>query len=122
MDKESPHPSNHTLNTCLAEVAGVSIREGSLAGEIYWLVMVDGVEDGEWTPLTDHNQMALVKAGLRWSGDSYAEYWDPARCLHYVDLMPKNSEKDLIVTYDPDELRTLALAIWQMKKGEDNDR
>lgn len=66
-------PTDRELERVLAEVAGVEVRERD--GTWFKRVVFGGVSHGgvehtgehwmdEWTPLTDHNQMAMVKAGV----------------------------------------------------------
>jgi len=69
------------LNKVLAEVAGVVTWEDSaprftaVPGRLLCQPGV-GRHTGIWNPLTDHNQMALVKAGLRKQGWYYSQqYW-----------------------------------------------
>lgn len=57
----TPHEI-HDLNRVLAEVCGIEIfKEKSIFNITQWNTR----ERGIWTPCTDHNQMALVKAKLR---------------------------------------------------------
>jgi len=73
-----------------------------------------------WTPLTDHNQMALVKAGLRDQKIEYLSEWDDWDQLHEVRLyrFSKPDDNQVYMAAHPDELRAFALAVAKMK--EDN--
>jgi len=68
--------NDHRLNALLAKVAGVELFE-TAKGCIWNVVPPKDLPPGElfiyeeWTPLTDHNQMALVKAALREQGWGY---------------------------------------------------
>ena len=55
--------TDHDINKLLAEVAGVEVETHKDTGES-WVVSEEHGFTHIWTPLTDHNQMALVEAGL----------------------------------------------------------
>ena len=67
--------TDHELNTLLGDVAGVeTIRSPSgtpmVPSTTGLGVEINGKYYTPWTPLTDHNQMALVKAALKEQGFS----------------------------------------------------
>lgn len=110
------NPTSHDLNKCLADVAGVECEEvdSDDCPLSLWVVEYDKLRlKQQWTPTTDHNQMALVKAALREQGYRYEIEWEWGRS-HKVTIRDKN--EDVINIYrNPDELMAFALAVWEMK-------
>lgn len=57
---------DHDINKLLAEVVGMGVIEHAYEDNfVVWKTYCEGEKGCEWDPLHDHNQMALVKAGLR---------------------------------------------------------
>ena len=116
--------TDHELNILLAEVAKLipEVVEHPRGGNC--TVYVDNVHEevtakDDWTPLIDHNQMALVRAGLREKGYVFGSYWwgdeytafvgQPSR-LHPLEYKWRREAKN-----KTQELRAFALAVAQMK-------
>jgi hypothetical protein len=98
----------------LAEVAGVEVCEYR---ETLWIVPEN---DTAWTPLTDHNQMALVKAGL--VGEGYGLRIVFYNTSHFYEATIRSWPVDQTVSkfwtgIDKDELRAFAKAVVAMKEG-----
>jgi len=121
---------DHKLNKLLADVAGVGVLErtivvvegipipgiigGSLPTKLAWVVPEEdcgSTRFHEWTPLTDHNQMALVKTALReqWYGYDI-EWWLDEQ--HFECGIYK---EDAWAAVGADELYTFAAAVAKMK-------
>ena len=114
--------TDHDLNKLLAEVAGVDVRWNNSFHEQRWYEMTNDCiprcTNRVWTPLTDANQMALVKAGL-WANGLETQTTSDARGT-YVWLI-KNRVQEYFAE-DPHELRAFALAVVAMQKGTDTPR
>ena len=114
--KAMTNPSDRELIHYLATLAGVYIWEASgkrfRASQTPWLRSPGKV----WNPLKDHNQMALVKAGLRKQDISHSSTWEDLSyyvvCLDWV----VGDESQEVCHKDVDELRAFALACWKMKE------
>lgn len=117
--------TDHDLNKLLAETAGVKVFETGQNFNCIWNMQPDP-DEGEyffaacetWTPLTDHNQMALVKAGLREQDISHSSTWEDLSyyvvCLDWV----VGDESQEVFHKDTDELRAFAEAVAKMKGSE----
>ena len=115
------------LNKMLAEVAGVVTWEDSaprftaVPGRLLCQPGV-GRHTGIWNPLTDHNQMALVKAGLFVSHVNISEVLINISGLYTcVNIWEKGQGISSWFAKAPDELRAIAIAIAKMRE-ERNDQ
>jgi len=126
--------TDHELNKLLAEVAGVEVLERTIVDnqaplprttelglptKIAWLLPEEdqgSTRFREWTPLTDHNQMALVKAGLREQRWGYMVTVIPTHVT--VNLIKDGdsvwSPTVIFGMHPTDECRALADAVAQM--------
>ena len=116
--------TDREINKVLAEVTGVvtwAPMFTAVPGRLLcqWEDPVVGGHTGIWNPLTDHNQMALVKAGLRekgyvfgsyWWGDEYAAFVGQPSRLHPLEYKWRREAKN-----KTQELRAFAEAVAQMK-------
>ena len=124
--------TDHELNKLLAEVAGVSLYKINHGDP--WLVAEDAVDpitndwtlglvSGKpWTPLTDHNQMALVKAALKEQGYDYgSDYFHKYQDFHGYIYKEQGDTFDppilFIRGHGTDELRAFAMAVAQMRNA-----
>jgi hypothetical protein len=107
--------TDHQINKILAAVAGVDVwNHHDIRTSLD--VWTDGYR--LWTPLTDHNQMALVKAGLREQNVGHAIV--DRGSFYHVTLwrLPSIEGDPLAVETGPDELRAFALAVWDMRQAQ----
>ena len=100
------------LDKLLADVAGVVLQNGYAVGcgDIVFGEFV------EWKPMLNHNQMSLVKAGLREQGYGYDETWWMDDKNFYVCIYDGEKGKHY-KGEGADELRAWAMAVAQMKEG-----
>ena len=101
--------TDHELNKLLADVAVVKIWECNQKND--WTTGY-----AIWTPLTDHNQMAQVKAALRALPDgpfNHTVHWGGS--IYYVTIHQYNSQKTW-ESFHADELRAFAEAVVNMNK------
>jgi len=78
------------------------------------LADVAGVENIHWTPLTDHNDMALVKAALPGGYTISVQKGEWA----YVKVELYDHPKVYVGRHEKDELRAFAEAVVQMQGGK----
>ncbi|MDP4933999.1 MAG: hypothetical protein NWR30_04755 [Salibacteraceae bacterium] len=105
--------TDHQLNELLAKWAGYTADKGTLFIDGEYMALIDPAHIHlRWTPLTDHNQMALVKAGLRKRG-----YWVMiviSTRIVTANIMNKDDVPKSFSMHHENELRALALAIEQL--------
>lgn len=107
--------TDHELNKLLAEVAGVNVVGMTSENLPVWACISDQDDKrfNVWTPLHNHHQMALVKAGLREQGFGYhVSYWSSDK-TYRVEIFA-HPQRFLGVTHHS-ELRAFAEAVAQMK-------
>ena len=111
--------TDRVINKVLAEVAGVTIRRSDYSSRT-WLIASGGA--GRWDALHDHNQMALVKAGLSKQGWSYSQqYWQNTKFyeawLNREVRGYPSSHHFCIGQSTVSELRALAEAVRDMREN-----
>ena len=112
--------TDHELNTLLGDVADVeTIRSPSgtpmVPSTTGLGVEINGKYYTPWTPLTDHNQMALVKAALKEKGFSFTIKLWATSGEYTVEL--DDHAGHIYCAGHKDKLRTIGLAVSQMKGG-----
>ena len=107
------HPTTRDLERCLAKWAGVDII--NVGGGVW--VYFDGADKKTWHPLTDANQMELIKVGLRKKEIFYSMQYVPMRDKHCYRLI---SADNMVMTEQEheSELYAFALAVWELDQQQ----
>lgn len=113
-------PNLHELNKVLAEFCGVEVEEVDTDDcplSLWMACRYPSNRIERWTPCTDHNQMALVKAKLREKEYWHEIFWNVLN-KKYVANIWKYYINFSVVKEHPDELIAFALAVKEAVKNE----
>ena len=108
--------TDHELDKLLADVAGYTEENGTLFIDGEYIALISR-EHGHlrWTPLTDHNQIYLVETGLSKKGFTIMLKFWAISGEYTVEL--DDHAGHIYCAGHKDKLRTIGLAVSQMKGG-----
>ena len=111
-------PSDHDINKLLADVAGVCIVWSEISNGWYLPSYAD-IDRPEWTPLTNHDQMALVKAGLQCNYSISVEKTPGFESTKVLIFDHPHCHTGWVETFD--ELRAMGEAIYNMMEARSHE-